>query len=485
MLTVNLNHHNDASRSLSKSLSDRWLELCVRYLPVMHEDSFWRYSRARTPRDPEQGWKLHISATVLTANRVLEAVGPFLQSRGALFKGPSSLQKLNKLNCGLYYGYAQVGKCLTVYPETTEEAVALAERLHVLTSGISAPAVPFDLRFRQDGCVFYRYGAFKQQEIENEDGTYTLALRSPEGKLVPDLRESSTARPDWVSDPFLSEQPPDDVQSIESPLKTTFRVFRALTQRGKGGVYQALDLSTRQPRFCILKEGRRDGEPSWDGRDGYWRVKNEKKVLCSLNALRIEVPRVYSSFEVEGNFYLVIEFIEGVSLHTLLNKRRRRLPAMRALQYGLQLSNLISQIHSAGWVWRDCKPTNLIVTEKGVLRPLDFEGACPVNQPDPIIWGTPSFVPPESGKEFRGQSRAPEDLYALGVIIYFLLSGSLPVTHAPIPVEKLRRNVPGAARRIVSELLDTDPQRRPGAQLVAQRLKAVLSSVNASYEVNS
>ncbi len=483
-MAANLNSDFNSPQPLAKSLNNRWQELCARYLRIAQENSIWRYSRDKTLLDPEQGWKLHISATVLTANKVLENVGPFLRSSGTLFKGPCSLDELDKLNCGLYYGYTQVGKCFTVYPKNAAEAVHLAEKLHELTSGLSAPAVPFDQRFRSSSCVFYRYGAFNHLEIENEDGTNQLALRSPEGNLVPDVRESLTSKPDWVSDPFLTRRPHAvDGHAVESPLKTTFLVFRALTQRGKGGVYQAIDLSEQPPQLCILKEGRRNGEHSWDGRDGYWRAKNEEQVLGSLLALGLDVPRVRASFEVDGNYYLVTEFIEGDSLQTLLNRRQRRLPITRALQYGLQLSSLISQIHAAGWVWRDCKPSNLLITKEGVLRSIDFEGACQVDQHDLMPWSTRTFYPPESAGELRGHASATEDVYALGVIIYYLLEGSFPSTSSPIPLEKLRRNVPEAARRVVSELLNPDPRQRPLPQSVTLRLKAALLEVDSPGKV--
>lgn len=456
----------------SKSLSEGWRELCSRHLPVAPAGSVWRYSRVRGLLDPEQGWKLHVSATVLTANEVLRRVGPFLQSRGVMFKGPASLQELGRLNSGLFYGYTQVGKCLSVYPRTDEEAVSLAEALHELTRGVHGPSVPFDLRYREGGCVYYRYGAFTRQEIQEGDGAPALALRDPEGRLVPDSRESPAGKPDWVSDPFARarEGPPP----APTPLKTTYRVFRALTQRGKGGVYQAVDLSVRPPRLCILKEGRRHGEPDWRGRDGYWRVKNERKNLRALRAAGVEVPRVYSSFEAGGHFYLVTEFVEGVSLQESLRGRERRLPVRRALLLARQVCGLLARIHEAGWVWRDCKPSNLLVTKSGALRPLDFEGACPSGRRSRLAWLTPDFTPPEALGDPGAPASDSDDLFPLGVTAYYLLSGALPSDSGAAPLGKLRRNIPPEVCRLVSRLLDPDPRRRPRARAAARQLGAVL-----------
>src|SRR5947199_4092233 len=114
-----------------------------------------------------------------------------------------------------------------------------------------------------------------------------------------------------------------------------------------------------------MKEGRRGGEINWDARDGYWRVRHEEHVLSNLKARGVDVPEIYASFEVEGNSYLVVEFIDGENFQQLLNKQNRRLTVARALDYGLQLAQIISQVHAAGWVWRDCKPANLVVTPAG------------------------------------------------------------------------------------------------------------------------
>ncbi len=463
------------TNSIARSLCNRWQELRKRYLPVTQNDSIWSFSRAQMRSDPEQGWKLHISASLLTACDVMQRVAPFLQSRRVLFKAPSSLPTLGQINRGLDGGYSQVGKFITVYPQSDEEAVSLARQLHKLTLGLSAPVVPFDTKFRPEGCVYYRYGGFKQLEIENPDGTRTRAIQNPDGELVPDLFQGEQAEPSWVINPFARKRLSRNLKTPDNPLKTTYQVFRALSQRGKGGVYQAIDLSVNPPRLCVLKEGRRGGELSWDGRDGKWRIRNEERVLKLLQAAGVNVPLIYSSFEADGHYYLTTEFIEGEDLHQILSKRRRRLTVAQVLRYGIELSQIISQVHAAGWVWRDCKPGNLIVTKERKLMPLDFEGACPVDRPDPLMWNTAGFSPPELRDLGPVQSGAPEDLYAIGAIIYFLLTGRLLDASNPAPISELRRNVPSRLCDIVAELIVSNPQERPAAQAVTDRLRAVLS----------
>src|SRR5688572_25883944 len=64
----------------------KWEDLCRRFLPETDDTSIWRYSRLPSESDPAQGWKLHVSATLLTANTVLERLGPFLTNLQVLFK---------------------------------------------------------------------------------------------------------------------------------------------------------------------------------------------------------------------------------------------------------------------------------------------------------------------------------------------------------------------------------------------------------------
>jgi hypothetical protein len=440
-------------------------------------DEKWNYSRPFMACDPEQGWKLHVSATVLTAGDTLRKVAPLLSDKATLFKAPHSLQELIRINSGVYYGYSQVGKCITVYPRNDEEAVYLARRLCELTWGMPAPTVPFDKRISQDCCVYYRYGAFRSMDILDPDGTLTPAIRDPEGNLVPDLRESEAAGPDWAPDIFMGEPYELKQVAIHSPLRTTYRAFQALSQRGKGGVYKAIDVGGARPRLSILKEGRRTGEVNWDGRDGYWMVRNEERALTRLKLAGVDVPRVRGSFELAGNYYLVIEFIRGQNLQTLLRTRRRRMHLRQVLSIGLKLSLVVAEIHEAGWVWRDCKPSNLILTKRGELRPIDFEGACPANRPDLLLWGTPEFSPPDPQAAHPARSSKHDDVYSVGAITYFLLTGKMPAPPVPLPIPTLRRGVPPFMCELIMTLLSPDARQRPTARAAAEMFEVGLSRV--------
>ena len=458
--------------SAAESHHQIWEGLCAKYLPIVPEKSIWRYNRARSLDDPEQGWKIHISATVLSANAVFEKVAPLFRDSGILFKAAVSLDELSRLNCGLFYGFSQVGKFITAYPTSAEMAVSLARRCHARTRQLMAPQVPYDVRFRKDSCVHYRYGGFSPLEVEQPDGTVLPAIRDPDGLLVPDLREPGVAVPAWTSDPFTGRTAKRKVP-VQSPLSTTFLSYEALSQRGKGGVYRALDLSVLPARLCVVKEGRRHGETEWDGRDGYWRVKHETQVLKALSSSGIRVPKIYSSFEVGNNFYLVTEYLEGHTLQSSLTSKRKKLPIPTALRYGIQLAELLSKIHAAGWIWRDCKPLNLIVTIDDELRPVDFEGACRISRPDVAPWGTPGYTPPESaGKRFSASNKAG-DLYALGACLHQLLTNATRGASFPAPVGRLRHHVPTTLKNLIASLLDPEASSRPDAQHIARTLKAI------------
>jgi hypothetical protein len=160
-------------------------------------------------------------------------------------------------------------------------------------------------------------------------------------------------------------------------------------------------------------------------------------------------------------------------LHSFLLRQKRRLSVACALRYGIQLSTFIAQLHAAAWAWEDCKPANLIVTNRGELRPLDFEGACPIDRPDPLPWMTPAFTHSSESGGTRERSAIRDDLFAFGTVLHLLLTGVMPgYDPGPLTIQKLRRNTPVEVCELLSELLDPCASRQTDAASVAGRLRA-------------
>lgn len=267
-------------------------------------------------------------------------------------------------------------------------------------------------------------------------------------------------------------------RSIDIRTKPAFKRVRTLSPGRMKAVYQAVDLTASPARLCVLKKGGKRTSGSWPRRTGSQRVQKEAQVLSELFRKGVEVPEVYFSFQSDGCSYVVVEFIEGVNLQEWLRPRKRRLSVRTGLRISLQIAQIMMKIHRAGWVWRDCKPRNIMVTNIDTLRAIDFEGACRVSQPDPFAFGTQFYLAPESTDPFRGQSRVPEDLYALGTVFYLLFAGCTPGEADSAPIEHMRRNLPIELVKVVSELLALQPNKRPTAKAVVRRLKSLLIQLN-------
>ena len=459
-------------------LKRRWVELCTDLLPVENKDTIWRYSRLPSEADPAQGWKIHVSSTVLTAWEILSAIGPYLRSQGILFKAPTSLDVLARLNSGIFYGYTQIGKFITIYPESERQFKSLVPALRQLTANWhSGPTVPFDIRF-QKSCIYYRYGAFKTRMTVTLEGHSVTSIVKPDGSEIEDSRHISSEHLGWVKDP-ISKGSKVSSKLHDGLFNDRYLVFRALAQRGKGGVYEGLDLKTDPPRLCILKEGRSNGETSWDRRDGTWRIMNETTVLNLLGDAEARVPSVYESFCLDKNEYLVMEKIDGIDLRTLIIEGLSRFSIRERIQIGLQMCSILTSIHNVGWVWRDCKPSNFLIDREGVVWAVDFEGACPIASSDRLQWSTPQYSPPEAlvQKSTAGQMVSfTHDLYSLGVCLEQLFE--VEQTGSKRNSRETGRTNPYLRPEIlnpVSRLLDHDPSKRPDADYISGILKKALS----------
>ncbi|MEY2488139.1 MAG: hypothetical protein QOC70_81 [Verrucomicrobiota bacterium] len=422
----------------------------IKRLPL--SDGSWSYSRPLRADDPAQGWKLHVSATILSAAEVFARAEPILRKHDALFKVPCRLELLRSLNSGLA-DFSQIGKFLTIYPRSTDEALELARELHRATRGLPGPRIPFDARYCKESLVYYRYGAFRR----SVDGTPGY-IYSPKRRRYRDKRAPGRAVPRWLEDPF--QKSPANNPKWRGLLLRELLVFKAKAQRGKGGVYEAVDLSVLPVRRVIIKEGRRHGETNWDGRDGYALVRHEAQVLGKLRRAGLPVPEVFREFTQNGNRYLVLERISGRPLLAAKRVQPAKTSWRRAERILEQLKPILSMMHAAGWTWRDCKPSHILI-HRGTVRVIDFEGACRISQTELLPWGSPDYIPPQSQGKFSRHAGTAEDDYALGVIAFQFLSGKFPPATAQRRAALYRRShCPIPLRRKIDRLLSAKISQR-------------------------
>lgn len=427
-----------------------------RSLLLPFSDGKWCYNRAFDISDPAQGWKLHVSATVLSASEVFDAARLVLLRSGVCFKVPRELEFLSEINAGLE-AYSQIGKFLTVYARSADEAGRLARELDVATRGLAGPQVPFDLPWRRGSLVHYRYGKFS---IRDESASRKhLELIDGPGRRQIDRRGPGQAVPAWMSNPFSGEgkgsfdSTPARRRISAGPIGKDYLPFKALSQRGKGGVYEALDLTQRPGRVCIIKEGRRDGETLWDGTDGAARILHEARVLRHLKRAGVPVPAVLADFRQFGHEYLVLEKLAARPLLPR-NKAKSARPSWRKAGLILRsLRELLARIHELGWVWRDCKPQNLL-RQGDSLWAVDFEGACHIEALEAVPWSSVAYTPPEPMPTFTRWRGVREDDYAAGVIGFLFATGDYPGTTASHQWRKLKQaGCPPELRREIMALL--------------------------------
>ena len=397
-------------------LERQWAEVRQRFLPAESPHSIWCFDAALRGGLPRQGWKLHVSATVLTAADTLVRVAPVLAAFQAHYKAPRTLTDLAELNAGLTGDYSQVGKFLTVYP--TRDVVALATALDRATAELAGPAVPFEPRLRPNSRVSYRYGV-----IHTEGDDDPTVLRLPDGSTCADTREPDTAVPAWAPNPFdLDRAVADEPATARADTMTThpFYAYEAIQQRGKGGTYRALDVGNAPARRCILKEGRRHGEVDWCGLDGYDRVHAEAAVLRRLRAAGAPVPEVLGSIELPTHVYVVLSELAGTDLQTRILTTDT--PPMR-YRYRLcrDICAVLACIHATGLAWRDCKPANLVVgDDDGAVAAIDFEGACDDQDERTSGFGTRLYLP--WNWMSRGRGWQCKDLFSLGITLAQVLT---------------------------------------------------------------
>jgi serine/threonine protein kinase len=246
---------------------------------------------------------------------------------------------------------------------------------------------------------------------------------------------------------------------------------------GRGGnsiVYKARNVLLPN-RFVALKT--LDSGNVHKGSDALARFRREIDIVARLE--HPNVVRAYDVIRTRTQIYLVLEFIEGRDLGTLI-KEKGPLPIPEAVGYAIQAAQGLAYAHKCGIVHRDLKPGNLLLTREGVVKLSDLglarfyvHGEDDGLSMKGAFLGTPEFMAPEQAED-SSRADARSDLFSLGSTLFHLLTGELPVTGStmihrlqkllmapPKPLLEARADVPVDLSALVDRLRDRDPERRP------------------------
>ena len=236
-------------------------------------------------------------------------------------------------------------------------------------------------------------------------------------------------------------------------------IQRELGRGGMGVVYLAQDV--RLGRTVAVKALSPTYSQSPTVRQ---RLLNEAKMAAGLS--HPGIATVYALEEIDGELYLVCEYIPGAPLRALVESGP--LPIVDVIDIGLQLARALAEAHTKGIVHRDIKPENVIKTPSGVIKVLDFGLAraeyamqTRLTQTGMVV-GTPAYLSPEQALGQDTDFRT--DIFTFGLLLYELASGTNPFAAGTIPA---------TIARIVNEdpplLSAVQPQSVPGLDRIVLR----------------
>lgn len=251
--------------------------------------------------------------------------------------------------------------------------------------------------------------------------------------------------------PPAAEEPSFDVPSIEemAAYLPQLRFEKLAACGGMGAVYKAhQDSLDRRVAVKILP-------PKFSAEAGFAeRFKSEARAMAKLS--HTNIVGVYD-FGVTpgGHLYLIMEWIEGRSLHDAIY--RTTLPPRKAMNLALQLCDALSFAHMHGIIHRDIKPGNIMINAEDHVKVADFGLARPADlAEDDTPMGTPGYAAPEITGGSVTDHRV--DIYAAGVVLYEMLAGRMPET--PRRPVTLFTKVTPRWDEVIAKATDPDPARR-------------------------
>src|SRR3954447_23223983 len=222
------------------------------------------------------------------------------------------------------------------------------------------------------------------------------------------------------------------------------------------------------------------------------RFRREAQSAAGLN--HPNIVSIFDRGQAEGTYYIAMEYLEGRTLKELL-VRNGPTPVPIAIDYARQILGAIAFAHRNEIVHRDIKPHNIVVRKDGRLKVTDFgiarSGASQMTEAGSIV-GTAQYLSPEQARGAPVDARS--DLYSLGIVLYEMLTGTVPytgdapveiamkhLTAVPDPPSKLRPDIPHDLDAVVMRALAKDPEQRYGS---AEEMDADLARVARGVAVS-
>ncbi len=348
---------------------------------------------------PQQGWKIHTSACLDNAERILETVWAYCVPRRILFKFLASRTVVHMRNAK-YAPRESSGKFVTIYPADVDALGVILHDLGDRLAGEPGPYILSDLRWN-DGPLYVRYGGFALRHCLSARGDRVPAIEDPTGALVPDPRDAVFATPPWVTLPELLV-PQLAARNATTVADVPYRIEQVLHFSNGGGLYEARD--QRTGARVVLKEARPHAGLAADGADAVQRLRRERETLERLAGIE-GVPAVHDHFTLGEHHFLAMEFVEGKPLNKVFTQRYplsgpaagpKELAAYTtwALRVCAQVEDVVAAIHSRGVIHGDVHLFNIIVRPDGRIALIDFEVATGVDETRRPTLGSPAFAAP-------------------------------------------------------------------------------------------
>lgn len=317
------------------------------------------------------------------------------------------------------------------------------------------------------------------QKVTCQCGIRFEVVRHAPSRATPRLSPAKAAAASLAETVRPTEQPVDSddaltVVSAVAPKLPGYELIEVLGRGGMGEVWRGRQLSLDRKVAVKLLAPDLAREPEF-----VTRFEKESAALASLSHPNIIQIIDRGRDDESGTCWFAMELFDGGSLRDRLPEKG--LPADEALRLVVQICRAIEYAHARGVIHRDLKPENVLVDSSNLVKVVDF-GLAGIRGDhrfdltrSAMTMGTVNYMAPEQRRDARGVDERA-DIYSLGVILYELLTGDLPVGRFKLPTERL----PGIDRRfdkIVSKSLEPDPEARyASASALLVELEAILGS---------